>query len=360
MSGTGPLPPLFTRWMRDGLPGAVPDEPKATCDSCVMCRSGQTADAPDDPVFYDPKSKCCTYLPTLWNFQVGAVLADSSPEAAEGRATVEARIAAGVGVSPLALEPTPVYNLLYDRIPQAFGRAQSMRCPHYIEEGGRCGVWRARESTCATWFCKYERGAVGRVFWQQVKQLLRVAERDVATWCVLQLDPGVEALDDLGSLTQRRPLPVTADDLDGHRPAAAVTVAWGRWAGREAAFYRAAAELAQALNWSDVRALGSPELQLRERVAREAWRRLVDDALPERLRAGAITLALHADGSALATGYSSIDPLRLAPEVLEVLPHFAGRTVTEARAAIAADLGYDIEPALIRLLVDFNVLVDAR
>ena len=45
-----------------------------------MCGSGDLQ--------FEPSTKCCTFLPELPNFLVGAMLADTDPAAAEGRASV--------------------------------------------------------------------------------------------------------------------------------------------------------------------------------------------------------------------------------------------------------------------------------
>ena len=65
------------------------------------------------------------------------------PAAAAGRATIEARIAKGVGVTPLGLLERRSTRCSTEASPASFGQAKSMRCPHFLEEeGGRCGVWR--------------------------------------------------------------------------------------------------------------------------------------------------------------------------------------------------------------------------
>jgi hypothetical protein len=65
-------------------------------------------------------------------------------------------------------------------------------------------------------------------------------------------------------------------------------------------------------------------------------------------------------GGALVTSYSPVDPLRLSPEVLEILAYFDGRTTRAARQAITRELGYEADTALLLKLVDFGVLVDAE
>jgi hypothetical protein len=234
-----------------------------------------------------------------------------------------------------------------------------MRCPHYIEEGGRCGVWRARESTCATWFCKYERGAVGLEFWERLHRLLALAEYSLSTWCVLQLDPGEDAL---RSLIPRRvqpgPDPISAADFD-HRPDPALYRRnWGRWVGKEREFYRQAGALARALPWSKVLELGGSETQIAEALVQDAFRRLMSREVPERLRASAIKLTPDAAGG-MVKSYSGNDPIRLSHDVLGILPFFDGQPTSAALEAIRKARGVAVSPELLRWLVDFEVLEDA-
>ncbi len=101
-----------------------------------MCRpSPETGVAP-----FRPDVKCCSFFPHLPNFAVGGILNDTSPETDIGRHSVEARIAAKVGVTPFGLDAPATYALLYAQADHAFGVARGLRCPHYIEAGGLCGI----------------------------------------------------------------------------------------------------------------------------------------------------------------------------------------------------------------------------
>src|SRR5262245_36081364 len=89
------LPPLYQRWVRELLDGPVPRETEATCDNCAMLVEGGVAAG------FNTDTKCCTFLPELHNFLVGAILADDDPAFATGRASVRARVARRVAVTPL-------------------------------------------------------------------------------------------------------------------------------------------------------------------------------------------------------------------------------------------------------------------
>ncbi|HLN49881.1 MAG TPA: hypothetical protein VK251_10275, partial [Steroidobacteraceae bacterium] len=112
-----------------------------TCDDCAMCAHAGDAHGPSRQ-FFSATVKCCSYVPELANFLVGRILSDTDAAAQAGRSTVNDRIAAGLGVTPLGLQQSAVYSQLYRGSDAAFGRSQALRCPHFLEDGGRCGIWR--------------------------------------------------------------------------------------------------------------------------------------------------------------------------------------------------------------------------
>jgi len=341
------------------LKGPIPAERAATCDRCAMLPSG---DAPvDRSEFFSASTKCCTYLPELANFLVGRVLTDDDLEAAAGRATVEARIDKKVGVSPLGLHRTPVYSLMYRSSPASFGRAVSMRCPHYVVDGGRCGVWRHRESTCATWFCKYGRGETGRAFWQRLHDTLGACEGAVRLHCLMELGLDVRTLAALHPTqavanASARPGNLGAPDLDGEFVPAAYRAAWGAWEGREREFFSSCAEIANALDWPEVLALGGARLEVLVALLLDAYKKLVGDEVPARVRRRRLNVVYASPESVQVVGYSPMDALRVPKELVDVLHCFDGRPTAAALAGISEVHGLDVEPGVVRKLVDFGIL----
>ena len=354
------LPTLYGGWMEQLLPAAMPMESKATCHDCAMC--APAGSAPDPAVlFFHPDLKCCTYTPTLWNFLVGRILTDPDPALATGRASVERRIAAGIAVTPLSLALPPAHAALYEAGDSAFGRSRALLCPHFDrQDGGRCGIWRHRDSTCATYFCKHDRGGAGQQFWRAIQVLLSAVERALARHAVLELDLGAAALDEL--FPQRTQGAVdrslSAAELDGDPDPVRARRLWGRWAGRELEFYQAAAGLVSDLDWAHVVVIGGSEVRLRAQQAREASRRLGPSAPPLRLAPAALTLVPLRDGQSRVVAYSATDPLQLPQELLEVLPLFMGKSASQAMEMIERDYGLQLTPELVRRLVDFGVLVE--
>ena len=361
------LPPLFAKWTGELLGGPISRETKATCASCAMAVTPNRA-APETPTgtdgyYFDAVIKCCTYQPTLYNFLVGQVLSDQDPAAAGGRATVEQRLAAAAGVTPLGLMQTPTYALLYNHTKLSFGRSRTLKCPHYIEDGGRCGVWTARESTCATWFCKHVKGSTGYAFWRDgLHSLLQTVEIGLARWCVLELGVSDAMLKDaMASKAWRAEAdPVTGDALDGRIDAEAYAKTWAEWRGREQEFFVRCAELVEPLSWQDVLTICGPDARGHAQLTITAYQRLMTGAVPANPKVGAFeVMAVERDNTRLRT-YSEYDPLDVPNMVMELLPYFDGRPTAEILAAIAEERGVALGPDLIQKMVDFDLLVAAK
>jgi hypothetical protein len=344
--------------MDELLPGPIPHETEATCDDCAMCAPPGVSPGERDE-FFNPETKCCTYVPVLPNFLVGRILEDADPAFATGRATVEERLRSGVAVTPLGIGQPPAFALMYKQSSTTlFGQSRSLRCPHYLEDGGHCGVWEHRAAICCTWFCKHVRGAVGYGFWTVLHRLLGAVENMLARWCVLQLDPGVTALGRL--FPQPRPGERTHIDpraLDGQVDPVAFRSLWGRWAGREEHFYRECAHEVKPLTWEQVSAIGGPEISLYSKLVQDAHRQLRARELPPALQVGSFQVLKMGPESGCVSAYSTQDPLELPRALLDALPAFDGRPIQDALDAIEAEKNIKIHPGLVRKLVDFQILV---
>ena len=359
-SSTEVLPPLYARWVDELLRQPLPLETLATCHDCVMCKPPGPARPAPGPQF-KPSLKCCTYLPTLPNFLVGAVLADSSPDAAEGRATMERRVAAGVAVTPAGVTMTPVYKLLYQGGKlSGFGRATALKCPHYIDrEGGQCGIWRHRNSVCSTYFCTWERGVMGQRFWQEMVALLQSVEFSLGDWCVQQLDVGTEALQLMFPPPDaKRPSSLSAHDLDGLADAELQRAVWGRWYGREREFYVEAARLVAPLAWADVARLGGPGVSIHAQLLGAAYTALMSDEVPEYLQVSPF------DAAPIDEAFTRVwsragrhSPIEVPTPLVSALRHFDGRTRTQdAIFSVVFETRTGLQKWLVRRLVDCGIL----
>jgi len=356
------LPPLYARWMDDLLRAEIPHETRSTCDDCAMCApAGESAGK--DSFYFSPVTKCCTYQPKLANFLVGQALDNSDFAFSAGRKTLEKRIDEGVGLTPLGLQQSRIFEVLYHNGKEAFGHASALRCPHYLEEGGgRCGLWRHRNSICATWFCKHERGALGLSFWHRMRDLLMAVEDGLSAWCVVESDLEPECLARLFPQRQKQggPTGLSAADIDGRPDPEVARGLWGKWLGREREFYRGCGARVAALGWADVARIGGPEVAVRARLTRDAFETMTSERIPERLEAGSFHIVASGTRAVRVVSYSGSDPLDLDPAVLEILPYFDGRPTREALRAVEKDLNVSVEDDLVRRLVDFEILAPSK
>ena len=354
------LPLLYADWMGELLPSPIPKERTATCADCAMC-VGPSGELPSSTYFFDPSIKCCVYMPELANFVVGRVLADERPELAHGRATVRDRLARGNAATPLGLARPATYELAYRNSALTIGRARSLRCPHYAEETGGCGLWDHRDSMCTTWFCRHDRADVGARFWRALRHLLDWTEGMLARHFALELGIAPEVVaPQLGGEGPRGGGRVPdASDLDGVPDPARRAALWGEWLGREEDYYRRCAELVAPLTWADVRAIGGPELEALARVTLRAHHLLTSpDLFPATLKVGSFQIVSQRDGGARAISYSALDAIDLPAALLAVLPSFDGRP-TEVILRDLAARGIGLDRSYLRQLCDYGVLVSA-
>ncbi len=353
------LPEPHAAWTASLLGGApLPVESGATCDDCAMCVSSDGR-LPTAAVTFAPDVKCCSFVPALPNFLVGRILRDEDPAAAHGRRTVEARLA-GPGVTPLGLERPPTADLLHRAAVNGFGNSTALLCPHF--DGGRCGIWRHREAVCATWFCRFDRGAAGLAFWHALRRVLATVEADVARWCALEVgvDPerlaaSLPRLD--GDAAQAGPAWV---EVEGRRDPALHAQRWGAWAGRERELYLACAAAADRLQGADVARLGGGALALRVELARRLLARLAAPrAAPARLRVAPFQVVTMRAGGVRVTTFSPLDALDLPSALVALLPLFDGRPTVEVLAELRTTHGVELTPDLLGRLLDWQVLVEA-
>lgn len=313
--------------------------------------------------FFRPDTKCCTFVPDLPNFLVGRILSEKDARLAAGKASVEARLNAGIGVTPLGLSRSRVQSLLYiEGAGAAFGQNRTLRCPHFLEEeGGLCGIWLHRNATCATWFCKHVRGAVGDRFWRSLHQLLGTVELALVRWCVLELDVNSAALASLFPPPRAlgQPEHLEPHEIDGVVEPARYRAMWGNWWGREREFYKRCGRLVSALSWRKVISIAGPEVRLHARLTREAYAALLAGEVPGRLVSAPLRVTPIGDDTCRVVAYRPYDPLAVSNAVLQILPFFDGRPTKEVLRRIRKEKGLRLETALVKKLADFEILVPA-
>ena len=355
---TEPLPVLYSRWVADILPGPIPRETRATCHACAMVQEGKSC-GPDAETMFSPNAKCCTYLPELPNFLVGAVLAnggDGGATVTAGHQSVVERIRRRTAVTPLGLGSTPVFDTVYGQArSKLFGRTDSIRCPHFVDsEGGLCGIWDYRNSVCATWFCKHVRGKIGADFWSALQRLLHNVEKDLAVWCCLECGVDPQAI--CTALEHRmRPMALRlTEELVGDEKG--YDEVWGSWKGQEDALFKQAWECVRGTSWSVVRSLGGPEIRARELEIRRAYLRLVDHSVPTALRYHGARGAPSGD-KVTVWSHNQYDPITIPAAAWLHVSAFDGRAVTDVRADLPEEALCALDDGVLQRLIDHGILV---
>jgi hypothetical protein len=347
-----PLPPLYDRWYSEFVGSPARGESQASCLDCAMLPR-QNSDSCRGDIEFHPGTKCCTYTPILPNYLVGAALADPRIDEVNGRESLGKRIDARIGVLPAGLLRPPLATLLYKNAPDAFGHSPEMRCPHFHEESGKCGIWLHRNAVCSTWFCKHDRGKVGLAFWHSLRDLLGHVESDLSKWCIAELGAPFE----IDAANSRASTSLDHHDLAGTVSDREYEASWGTWAGREKEFYDKAAAMVSALSWSQVLEICGPQvaLCLRDMNSKRQCRDTPD--VPVALLTRKLEVIKHGEPTVLAT-YSQTDPLAVPEALLSALQYFRGQPVETAIEEIAEGLGIKLDAALIARLADFGVLAE--
>jgi hypothetical protein len=351
-----PLPPLYARWVEGLLGATIPEEHKATCSDCAMCKDDIPA-----ALQFRPELKCCTYHPQISNFLVGQILADASPEAAPGRDAIAKQLNDRLGATPLGIERSPSYALDYDRAIGGFGRDSSLLCPYFISDGGRCSIWRYRNSVCSTFFCKTVRGAAGSAFWLAVRALLRAVETQLSVWCLSELS-GFRLellLDEKGE-----PRKLSQGGLRGYvEPASGrlspylASQLWGDWYGKEKDFYRACAARVADLDWQEIRTKASVHFGVLEARVREAFARAYSDTPPATLCKTNFASEPLEDGLVqLRSTMVKYEPLKLSEPIAAALVEFDGRPNGEVMQAISTGRGVEIDSSLLQTLFERGII----
>lgn len=313
------LPILFDRWLNQAVSGAITNEERASCLNCGMT-DGSCWERPQALATFHPDTKCCTYTPALRNFQIGAILADTSPEMAFGRDTLRERLKAKVGVTPLGFTWLADYEARYDDLEDEFGMHPEMRCPHYIEQGGLCGIWRHRNSVCSTWFCRHEDGHRSLAYWEAVRGFFEDVEH-VLMWHAMQ-QMGVEG--EHFDLLQDVDNPKI--NLNGEKKVTRKRreKVWGHWIDHEEAFFLGCHDVVANMSWDDMMAIAPSRLGRAAESVADALADLNPSRLPPILEPGDVHAMHHTDSEVWVRGYRGYDATPVHPDSYRFLRRVGG------------------------------------
>jgi hypothetical protein len=356
------LPQMYRNLIPEDLVRPLEAEKNATCHDCAMCDRGERT-VSQDKVFFKPDIKCCTFHPNLPNYAVGGLLTDESPTVSDGRNRILRKIESRTGVYPHGIDMPKLYTVIYDALEheQRLGRARTMLCPYFRADNGQCTVWAYRESVCTTWFCKHTRGQDGKLFWDALKEYLRHLEQTLSEYALLEM--GWDGTKDLYRRTRSGKARLNERDVDGLAPSDSEYEArWGKWLGREQEFYCKTYDIVQRLSPSDVSRLGGVRLTALSTSLRDRYDRMEKPIVPEFLaRNPQLRVSRDGDGHYHLIGYSAYDPVRISPQVYDLLELFDGhKPNNHVMAQIGEQHNVQVSKQLLERMYQHRILVDAQ
>ena len=339
----------------------VPREQNASCNQCPLCRDPSTTRT-DPQSRFSKDTKCCTYLPVLPNFVVGGILNQEGANVGHGVGSVRERIARQIAVTPLGLMQLPSYTLTYEALSKGgFGRSLALLCPHYdAAEGGSCSIWAHRNSVCTTWFCKHTRGKTGATFWEAVKTMLEAVERELAVHVALASGISSRVVEECSrinsTLLREQYLQEVSKDANLWRS----RDRWADWYERQEAFFRQCGHAVEGMSWSEVKQVCGPHLERLSDVVKDAYQALLSTELPPALRVGKLTMIADGPTTSSVSTYRALDTLTLDNDLLQVLKYFDGRPYAVVLAEIEENEALRLDEPLLRRLLDYDILQEAR
>jgi hypothetical protein len=319
-------PPWLAPWLTQLQLTPPPREARANCAACVMCSDDDwTVRHPFHR--YRADLRCCTFTPELANFAVGGMLAHPETLLPGALAALQRRIDSDEG-TPMGVVNLPEDDARYERSVNqgGFGRDPELRCPFYEVSGGRCGIWAWRNATCATWHCRHECGKVGMGVWAMQRKLLGALEDELAAAALAAVAPDVGPED------------------------------WSGWSGDRRALYAAAWAWVRDADPAVVLPSLGEDVAMMAAVARRTLLVHARRGLPSRATATPVSVIEEIGEFVRIDTYTSVDTLVVPRALVDLLPRFDGRELSEVRAEIEAE-GVALSDDLLQRLFDFDVLV---
>ncbi len=150
-------------------------EKRATCENCLMARAA-------GGFAYKAKVKCCTFFPFLYNYQVGALLKEGTPEVISKLKI----FIHGSQAQPLGLAASFDYQKKFlKRGLEAFGQDEELLCPYFDQKASGCGIWKWRGGVCTSFYCESSFGIEGIEFWRELEKCLLSLESHLAHHALL-------------------------------------------------------------------------------------------------------------------------------------------------------------------------------
>lgn len=154
-------------------------ESKATCHNCLRARDQRFK------LTYKENLKCCTFVPFIPNYALGALLTENI----SGQAKIRQMIADRRFALPLGLFPDLNYQYKFTtKKENEFGNNPDLLCHYFDTDQNQCSIWKYRGVVCTTFYCQSSYGQLGKDFWSEMKDYLSYVEMALAEDCLVMKD----------------------------------------------------------------------------------------------------------------------------------------------------------------------------
>jgi len=351
----GMLPPVYRPLFDEFFDKEKVIETRAKCDTCSMCNHGDPSPVPME--YFRSDTKCCTYFPQLPNYLVGAVLADPSPEQAEGKKRLRKIIASRIGITPWWVNRSGKMQLIFSAYSDGFGRAESLRCPLYDQHNpeASCTIWRHRETVCMTYYCKYNGGQRGYEFWVAFKDYLAQVQAYTVKFAAEAVDRSV--------IEPPFKKNLTVEEIDDLPPKDSDYAKWwGKWAGREEEFYIKCHEWLESVPKEqfamNIDAIAPVKQKLDE--TKHRYSLLEQKLIPANLVRNARMREHHVGEKVVVTTYHRYDSFSLDKDLYDVVGMFRSNESLQENLDRLKGEGIELAPDLIEFLFAAGVLVEPQ
>lgn len=346
---------MYRAFLPDFFGSPVPEESLATCRKCVVAHPARV---PPAPGVLTPETKCCSFHPTQPNYLVGAVLSATAKRSTEGKSRVRRMIARRVGITPCGITPPKKYILLCQHGGDDVGRSKSLACPFYRMSSGECTIWGFAEATCSTTFCVHVAGRDGGRFWRAARDYLRYVESVLARCAAHNLGCGAPAVL-AGELSVASPVELLSpEELDDMPPEPGTyKEVWGKWEGKEEAFYRKAYEFVESLSRTTYLQMAGGLQEVHLAHLRSAYAAMMSPEIPKRMmRNPRLSAVRRTDGRYVV--YSDLGVYEITEILYRAIEYFDGRRTTRAaRKMIRDEMAVELEEDVLVSLYRQEVLV---
>ncbi|MBW2623079.1 MAG: hypothetical protein JRD68_09260 [Deltaproteobacteria bacterium] len=347
------LPAFYSKFLPRFFERPIPVETMATCGDCAMWPEAERSFS--EKISFNKATKCCTHYPNLPNYLVGALLSSIDPAHQEGKDRVLEKIHRRLGVTPQGILRPEHYSLVIKNTPDVFGKSKSLVCPYFQQDEGRCAIWNFNTANCNTWFCKYNAGEDGRLFWKALKEYLSDVQHTLTeyTQFKLGLAPGKIMLSAAAGQS------ITPDELDNEPlDEKSYQNLWGDWGPRVEDFYKEAYQQVASLTKRDFGNIAGISQKILLKNLEDKQRRLVKPDLPQVLtRNPRLFVTKTGDDSYTLVSYSPFDPIQVPKKIYDALDFFDGRRKnSEVRRLIARESGMELETDLLLSLYQLRIL----